>query len=381
MLLGVNAFAMGDISWFREAKYGINILYQYGYGADPPSYGTYHSSEQWNYMIDNFDVEAFADQLVQCGAGYVQFFVTSRHTSYTAAPSSVFDSITGSKAGELCSRRDLVMDMSEAFLKRGLRIILAGMISEYDGGGAMNWSRVKKMGTGTTLRNNRIKMMEEFAARYGVRVSGWWIYSHEFAGHTAVNTDAVRMLRKYNPDAIVAIGRSNKRSEWFKRWSAEQDFTNAECWQIDPNVTPEKAPAPSGMQWQLNFFLDKKIYGGNDGVKYETDYLVNYVDKCTSQGGVLTIDVGFSYDGTIWKPHFEQLLAVKDSVKGTVAICEPLRIRKVSAIAIPVVAISPQHPSTTLLGRRVCNIAGQLMHFPAYRKQATSVTLSVIADR
>ena len=319
LVLSASAVASGrgDTTWFREAKLGVNVLYYYGYGAFPPDEGVYPSSEQWNAMVDAFDVDRFADQLAGAGVGYIWFHVTSRHSTYTAAPSAVFDGLTGFQPGERCTLRDLPMDLAHALNARGIRLMLQWPISEYvTGDGASDAQTIAGMGTGTTLRDNRTLMLEEFAARYGTLCAGWWIYSYEFATHEEHMTQTIQMLRGYNPDAIVSIGNTKSPSGWFTQFSPEQDYTPGECWEIDPSVTPLTRPAPDGMQWQLAFYLDSVLWGRSNGTKYDTEFLVSYVDEVTSLGGVVTADVGFTYDGVIFPPHLEQLEAIGTAVVG-----------------------------------------------------------------
>ena len=77
----------------------------------------------WDACVREFNVERFADQMKECGAGYVIFTMHQR-TRYLIAPNRTFDRLTGYRPGEACSTRDLVADLYTALHKRGIPLML-----------------------------------------------------------------------------------------------------------------------------------------------------------------------------------------------------------------------------------------------------------------
>ena len=73
----------------------------------------------YDQAVADFNVEAFADQMKQTGAGFV--VVTTSHTfQYFPAPLESLDSILPGRT----SRRDLVADLAAARGKRGIKLML-----------------------------------------------------------------------------------------------------------------------------------------------------------------------------------------------------------------------------------------------------------------
>jgi len=108
----------------------------------------------------------------------------------------------------------------------------------------------------------------------------------------------------------------------FDKVSEQQDFTAGECWGISTDLTPATRPAEGGIQWQLAFFLGS-LWGNKDPPVHTDSFLVDYVRKVVGGGGVVTIDAGFHFDGSVYKPHLDQLIALRDALKGTAYAGDP----------------------------------------------------------
>ena len=97
--------------------------------------------EQWNKMVDGFDVEAMAKRLEQVGARHYQLSI-GQNSGYYLSPNAVYDKIVGI-APSKCSRRDLVADLYEALHKRDIKLMVylpsgaPGRISAADA--ALEW--------------------------------------------------------------------------------------------------------------------------------------------------------------------------------------------------------------------------------------------------
>ena len=70
----------------------------------------------WNERVNGIDVELIAKQLHEVGAKY--YFITIMQcTPYMIAPNATYDMIAGSKPGEWCATRDVIMELADELAK------------------------------------------------------------------------------------------------------------------------------------------------------------------------------------------------------------------------------------------------------------------------
>jgi hypothetical protein len=90
-----------DTTWFQEAGYGIMVHWT---SQSMPRKG---DPKPYDQAVSDFNVEAFADQMKQTGAGLV-LFTTSHAFQYFPAPLRSLDQILPGRT----SKRDLVADLA-----------------------------------------------------------------------------------------------------------------------------------------------------------------------------------------------------------------------------------------------------------------------------
>src|SRR6185369_5825021 len=88
------------------ARWGIMTHYLYDWIAGREGRTTM-SPENWNQIVDGFNVEALADQLKSAGAGWYQISI-GQNSGYYLSPNASYDRITGITPSKL-SHRDLVV--------------------------------------------------------------------------------------------------------------------------------------------------------------------------------------------------------------------------------------------------------------------------------
>jgi hypothetical protein len=93
-----------NTDWFRDAGFGIMVHFLKEVFA--PEGG----AKEWNDAVNGFSVEKFAKQASEAGVGYV-LFTLGQNSGYYCSPNSAFNNAVGIKPGELCSIRDLPMDL------------------------------------------------------------------------------------------------------------------------------------------------------------------------------------------------------------------------------------------------------------------------------
>src|SRR5271169_4679132 len=104
-------------AWMQQAQWGVMNHYLADWQARVHSLTM--SVEQWNKMVDGFDVETLARQLQSVGARYYQITI-GQNSGYYLSPNATYDKIAGIQPSR-CSRRDLVADLYEALSQRGIK--------------------------------------------------------------------------------------------------------------------------------------------------------------------------------------------------------------------------------------------------------------------
>ena len=157
-----------DTKWMANAGYGL--MFQWG-GWGYPQHGP---KKPWPKMIDDFNVESFADMCAETGAGYVVWSATWM-TYYFPAPIKAIDDIL---PGRTCSR-DLIGELADALNKRGMKLILYYHLGRWwarDGVSQHGWA---KNGLSQDDQNLFVdsfcSITTEVGMRYGKKLAGWLI--------------------------------------------------------------------------------------------------------------------------------------------------------------------------------------------------------------
>jgi len=288
--------------WFKEAKFGVFVHYL---GGGPA----------WNERVESFEVEKFAEQIQQTRAGYV-ILTLGQNSGYYCSPNATYEKYAGYEIGQRCSKRDLPMEIAEALADRGIRLMLYLP--------SRSPQRDKQAMTGLHDVHERQPAPQEFtkrwseviaewSLRYGKKISGWWFDgSYNTAGWDDLskpnnwNTWAAA-CRAGNPESILAFNPGTRIDKAFTALTDQQDYTAGE--QNKFQVTPETNPAPKDLQWHILSFLGTR-WAAKDGPTNSDEYIIDYVRKVNAFGGVVTIDVNVSSDGTIYPLHLKQLIAI-----------------------------------------------------------------------
>jgi len=151
-----------DTAWFQQARYGIMVHWT---KQSMPRNG---EPKPYDQAVSDFNVEAFADQMKQTGAGFV-LITTSHAFQYFPAPLKSLDNILPGRT----SRRDLVADLAAALSKRGLRLMLYYHLGASDDS---DWLKACGFWESDTSRlfNNWQAVISEAGQRYKGQLAGWW---------------------------------------------------------------------------------------------------------------------------------------------------------------------------------------------------------------
>lgn len=299
-----------NTDWFRDA--GIGIMVHYLKPVIVPEGG----AKEWNDAVNSFDVEKFARQIKNAGVGFVMFTL-GQNSGYYCSPNSTFDSIVGVNPGDLCSLRDLPMDLIGALEKQNVPLILYlpgnppvgnKLVSE-------KFQYPFKNDSATSQYNQPIleNMIREWSLRYGDGVKGWWfdgLYSwnsirstrmdmslkHNISTHTlAAKAGNTKAIVSYN----YGFGKIQVNTPYC-------DYSSGEKRTIDE--FPSDRWVEDGVQWFLFTYLGEK-WGGK-GQQFETDELASMAEKIIKGGGVLCLEVVVDAKGEILPHHLEQIKEV-----------------------------------------------------------------------
>ncbi len=299
-----------NTDWFRDAGFGIMVHYL------KPAIVPDGGAAEWNEAVDRFDVDLFATQASEAGVGFVMFTL-GQNSGYYCAPNATYDSILGVKPGELCSLRDLPMDLMNALRKHNIPLILYlpsnppvnnKLVSE-------KFKYPYQNDSATSQYNQPIleDILREWSLRYGEGVRGWW-----FDGLYAwkdIRSTRMDMSLKHNISThTLAAKAGNKRSIVTYNYGFGNiqvntpycDYSSGEKRTIDE--FPTDRWVEDGVQWFLFTYLGEK-WGGK-GQQFETDSLVNMAERIVKNEGVLCLEVVTDVEGNILPHHLEQISAV-----------------------------------------------------------------------
>lgn len=299
-----------NADWFRDAGFGIMVHYL-NTNMVPDG-----GSKEWNDAVYSFSVEKFAEQAKEAGAGFVMFTL-GQNSGYYCSPNATFDSIVGVKPGDLCSKRDLPMDLMLELKKYNIPLILYlpsnppinnRLVSD-----KFKYSFNKDSATSQFNQPILEKMIREWSLRYGNGVKGWWfdgLYSWN-----AIRSTRMDMSLKHNISTHTLAAKSgNKQSLVTYNYGFGKiqvntpycDYSSGEKQTIDE--FPSSRWVEAGVQWFLFTYLGEK-WGGK-GQQFETEVLVDKARMIVKNEGVLCLEVVTDAKGNILPHHLEQIEAV-----------------------------------------------------------------------
>jgi hypothetical protein len=296
--------------WLREAKYGL--MFQWG-GWGYPEHGP---KKPWPKMIDDFNVEAFADMAQECGAGYVIWSVTWISYHFPA-PIKAIDRIAPGHT----SHRDLVGDLADALAKRNIRLMLYYHHGHDDSDWwSRNWDHADPDRKEKFL-NNLCDVLTEVGQRYGKRVAGWFIDDGMLL-YPAPFERITKAAKAGNPDRLVSYNSwLLPRLTEFQEVHMGEGFMGSEETPLAGDGIfqdgPKKGQYAHGM-----FVLDGPDWGiHKPDTKIQKPCLdpkqaVEAVQKASARGQALSFNLLMYEDGSVSPASLEVLRAVRQAIRG-----------------------------------------------------------------
>ncbi|HZY60928.1 MAG TPA: alpha-L-fucosidase [Edaphobacter sp.] len=300
-------------AWMQDPRYCWGVMTHYLADWQAKVNNLTMTPDQWNKMIDGFDVEGMARRLESVGAGHYQISI-GQNSGYYLAPNPAYDRITGIRPSK-CSRRDLVADLYEPLRKRDIKLMV------YLPSGAPNGDKaavnaLEWQNGPYPNRNFQIKWQQviaEWSRRWGSKVVGWWFDGCYFPNSMYRSTSAPN----FASFAAAARAGNSASSVAFNpgvvyrmlSLTPDQDFIAGEIDKPD-RVTfgrPNNGRVDGTQIHMLSFLGEHWGYGKP---RFTADQVVAYTQNIRDHGGSVTWDVPVELDGTIAQPFLDQLAAL-----------------------------------------------------------------------
>lgn len=274
--------------------------------------------DQWNKLIDRFDVEGLAAQIASTGAGYY-ILTIGQNSGYYLSPNSTYDRLTGIRPGK-CSHRDLVADMARALSKYQIRLIVylpAGAPAKDQAAcTALEWQNGPV--PNQAFQQKWEQIIREWSLRWGDKIAGWWFDgcywpNTMYRSDTAPNfASFAAAARAGNPNAVVAYN----PGVVYRTLSVtpHEDYIAGE---IDkPELIAVKRATDGlvdGSQLHILSFLGEKW--GMGVPRFTVAEVVGFTKSITGKSGAFTWDVPVGINGRIDPVFINQLTQLGKTLK------------------------------------------------------------------
>lgn len=305
-----------DTKWMADAGYGL--MFQWG-GWGYPQHGP---KKTWPKMIDDFNVESFANMCAEVGAGYVVWSATWM-TYYFPAPIKAIDNIM---QGRTCSR-DLIGELADALNKRGMKLILYYHIGDWwakNGVPRYGWA---KNGPSRDDHNFFVdsfcSITTEVGMRYGKKLSGWLI-DDGMIYYPAPFEQMGKALKAGNSKRLISYS-----SYVMPRFTEFQDYFFGEANEKGNYGAGPKGGdgiiavgPPKGLQGFACFVLDGPDWGiyepdtKIDPPQYTKDQIAALIKNTTERKLALTFNLLMYEDGSVSPESLDMMNYVRTIVRG-----------------------------------------------------------------
>jgi Alpha-L-fucosidase len=312
----VAALSQDRAAWMAGARWGVMNHYLADWQAR--THQIEMSVEEWNRLVDGFDVESLARQLQSAGVRYYQITI-GQNSGYYLAPNPVYDRITGITPSR-CSRRDLVADLYTALGKRGIKLMVylpsgaPGQDSAADA--ALNWQNGPH--PNKDFQRKWEQVIRYWSQRWGKKVSGWWFDGCYFPNSMYRSTEPPNFAsfaaaaRAGNPDAALSFN----PGVVYRMLSItpHEDFIAGE---IDKpelvTIRRQEDGKVDGARLHMLSYLGE-TWGRGSSPRFNNEQVIGYTRKIVNAGGAVTWDVPLELNGTISQPFLDQLNALGKAI-------------------------------------------------------------------
>jgi hypothetical protein len=312
--LASTAAAQSRSVWMREARWGVMTHFLAEWIA-PEAHKTL---DDWNRLVDAFDVQALAGQLESVGAKYYLITI-GQNSGFYVAPNSTYDKLTGIRPSK-CSRRDLIADLHRALQPKGIRL----MVYLPSGAPARDATAIRTLEWRNGPYPNREfqrkwePVIREWSLRWGAKVSGWWLDGCYWPNtmyrspETPNFGSLAAAARAGNPDSIIAFNPGVIYP--IISMSPYEDYTAGEINEPDRvQIRPRWVNGyVDGVQLHMLSYLGATW--GKGSPRFTDEQILGWTRRLVDAGGAVTWDVPIQPTGGIAEPFLRQLAALRKAL-------------------------------------------------------------------
>jgi hypothetical protein len=291
-----------DTQWMVDGKYGLFIHWSL---LTYPLYGNQQAFETFEWGVNTFDVEIFADRVEQTGASWV-LFTTCHGRQMFPAPIQTLEKLLPDRT----TKRDLISALAAALKQRNIKLLLYYNFSSGD----VEFANA----VGMTAENPQkwfqyiIDFGKETSQRYGKDIAGWGYFDGSVTGYE-LNfpwEEFVKAFKSGNPDAVVGIS-----SHWWGEFTPFNDLQTVDSGKsmIEPlnPVLYQPGGRYAGLQQHFSFVLDgswipREPYNGiirsnsktEAGPIYPVQDYIDYFVKMDKANVPITVNMLITQDVT-----------------------------------------------------------------------------------
>ena len=334
--IGVTVPAAAQVAnraaWMREAHWGVMTHYLYDWIAGREGRAEM-SAENWNHLVNDFDVEALAAQLKSVGAGWYQISI-GQNSGYFLSPNATYDRLTGITPSKL-SQRDLVADLAAALGKRGIKLMVylpsGAPAGDRAAREALKWQNGPGPFPNHDFQRNWEAIIREWSERWGDRVAGWW-FDGVYWPNTMYRGDEPPNFASYA--AAARAGNRNAAVAFnpgviYRTISItpHEDYTAGEINDVarwDPRRNVDGLI--DGAQVHVLTFLGETW--GRGAPRFKNGEAVAFSQKVRGVGGAITWDTPTQRNGTFAPEMLAQLQAIGAALAQPLPPTEPAATAK-----------------------------------------------------
>jgi len=304
--------------WMRTARFGVMTHFLHDWIMHEQH--DQMTPDNWNALVDGFDVEAVADQLQSVGAAYYLISI-GQNSGYYLAPNATYDRLTGITPSRL-SHRDLVADLAAALSKRGIKLMVylpsGAPASDAAARAALKWKNGPYRNA--EFERNWQAIIREWSLRWGSRVVGWWFDGVYWPNNMYRSAEPPNFqsfaaaARAGNPHSAVAFnpGQVNRALSL----TPYEDYIAGEIG--DPHLWSTRRNFDGLIDGaQIHFLSHLGTTWGQGTPRFSTEEALGFSRKVAEVGGVVTWDTPAQRNGTFAPEYLAQLKAIGEAIRAT----------------------------------------------------------------
>lgn len=285
--------------WFSKAGYGVMFHWT------SQSVNKDGTNKPYEEAVANFDLNSFVNMVEATGAKYVLFTI-GHAKAFCPAPLKSWEKYHPGQT----TKRDLIREMADALNAKNIKLMCY-----------FPTHVVAKMGKADLEEFTKIniEVMSEFGKRYGNKVAGYWFdgWYQCYERYPDFSFEKFfKACKVGNANRIIAINSwiYPAVTEWQEYWAGE----TASSVQPPPVGGSFTRGPGKGLRFQSLLIMEPYWVQQSKTIPeplFKADKLSDYIKKCMTNGGAVTINLGIYQEGTVGEKALEIMKEVKRQVR------------------------------------------------------------------